>query len=87
MLYRVAWSLCGSRHEADDLVQETFARVLTRPRLLRSGDDAGYLLRALRNTHANRHRAAARRPPTVPLLEHDCGAQPDVAAIPPPRAS
>lgn len=85
LLYRVAWSLCGSRHEADDLVQETFARVLTRPRLLRCGDDAGYLLRALRNTHANRHRAAARRPPTVPLLENDCRCQPDVAAVPAAR--
>jgi RNA polymerase sigma-70 factor (ECF subfamily) len=41
----------------------------------------GYLLRALRNTHANRHRAAARRPPTVPLLETDCCCRPDLAAV------
>ena len=26
-LYRAAWSLCGSREEAEDLVQETFERV------------------------------------------------------------
>ena len=49
-LYRAAWSLCGSREEAEDLVQETFERVLRRPRFLRSEDDLGYLLRVLRNT-------------------------------------
>ena len=60
-LYRAAWSLCGSREEAEDLVQETFARVLRKPRVLRSEDDLGYLLRVLRNTffsHAP-HRGAA----------------------------
>jgi RNA polymerase sigma-70 factor, ECF subfamily len=68
-LYRAAWALCGSRHEAEDLVQDTFARVLKRPRLLRSDNTVGYLLRALRNTNAARHRAARRRPTTVPLVE------------------
>jgi RNA polymerase sigma-70 factor (ECF subfamily) len=67
VLYRAAWALCGSRHEAEDLVQETFAQVLRRPRLLRSDNDVGYLLRALRNTYASRQRAATRRPITVPL--------------------
>jgi RNA polymerase sigma-70 factor (ECF subfamily) len=71
VLYRAAWALCGSRHEAEDLVQETFAQVLRRPRLLRSDNDIGYLLRALRNTHASHQRAAMRRPITVPLLETD----------------
>lgn len=49
-LYWAAWGLCGNREAAEDLVQETYARVLTRPRFLRSHDDLGYLLRALRNT-------------------------------------
>src|SRR5580700_5585800 len=71
VLYRAAWALCGSRHEAEDLVQETFAQVLKRPRLLRGDNNAGYLLRALRNTHIARHRAAMRRPTTVPLIESD----------------
>jgi RNA polymerase sigma-70 factor (ECF subfamily) len=44
-LYRAAWSLCGSRDEAEDLVQETFARVLQKPRFLRNDDDIGYLPR------------------------------------------
>jgi RNA polymerase sigma-70 factor (ECF subfamily) len=66
-LFRAAWSLCGSREEAEDLVQETFARVLRKPRLLRSEDDLGYLLRVLRNTYFSQVRTAARRPQTVAL--------------------
>src|ERR1700761_9705701 len=65
-LYRAARSLTGSREEAEDLVQETFVRVLQKPRLLRSDDDLGYLLRVLRNTFFSRLRAAARRPRTDP---------------------
>jgi RNA polymerase sigma-70 factor (ECF subfamily) len=66
-LYRAAWSLCGSREEAEDLVQETFARVLRKPRLLRSEDDIGYLLRVLRNTYFSQRRTASRRPQTTAL--------------------
>jgi RNA polymerase sigma-70 factor, ECF subfamily len=61
-LYRAARSLTRSREEAEDLVQETFARVLQKPRLLRSDDDLGYLLRVLRNTFISMRRTAARRP-------------------------
>jgi RNA polymerase sigma-70 factor (ECF subfamily) len=68
-LYRAARFMCASREDAEDLVQETFARVLTKPRLLHSDDDLGYLLRVLRNTCVSRRRAAARRPRTVPLPE------------------
>ena len=66
-LYRAAWSLCGSREEAEDLVQETFARVLRKPRILRSEDDLGYLLRVLRNTFFSQRRTAGRRPQTTQL--------------------
>jgi RNA polymerase sigma-70 factor, ECF subfamily len=62
-LYRAAWALCGSREDAEDLVQETFTRVLARPRLVR-GDERGYLLRALRNTFYSRLRTESRRPQT-----------------------
>ena len=66
-LYRAAWALTGSREDAEDLVQETYARVLKRPRLLRSEDDLGYLLRVLRNTYYSSHRAAKRRVRTEAL--------------------
>jgi len=68
-LYRAAWGLCGSQQDAEDLVQETFARVLRKPRLLRSEDDLGYLLRVLRNTFFSQRRTAARRPQTAALPE------------------
>jgi RNA polymerase sigma-70 factor, ECF subfamily len=42
--------MCGSRDLAEDLVQETYVKVLSRPRLLRRDDDLGYLIKALRNT-------------------------------------
>jgi RNA polymerase sigma-70 factor (ECF subfamily) len=66
-LFRAAWSLTGSREEAEDLVQETFARVLRKPRILHSEDDLGYLLRVLRNTFFSQRRTAARRPQTTAL--------------------
>jgi RNA polymerase sigma-70 factor (ECF subfamily) len=68
-LYRAARAWTRSREEAEDLVQETAARVLARPRVLRNQDELGYLLRALRNTLISQGRAEARRPATVPLLE------------------
>jgi RNA polymerase sigma-70 factor, ECF subfamily len=68
-LYRAAWALCGSREDAEDLVQETFARVLAKPRFLRNDNDLGYLLRVLRNTFVSRHRTAMRRPQATPLPE------------------
>jgi RNA polymerase sigma-70 factor, ECF subfamily len=68
-LYRAAWALCGSREEAEDLVQETFARVLARPRFLRNEDDLSYLLRALRNTFLTQKRTESRRLRLGPLPE------------------
>ena len=61
-LYRAAWALCGSRPDAEDLVQETLLNVLKRPRLLRDGNEVGYLMRSLRNTWASRYRTLAHRP-------------------------
>jgi len=66
-LYRAAWALTGSREDAEDLVQDTYTRVLARPRLLRNEDDIGYLLRALRNTFLNQKRAESRRLRPDPL--------------------
>lgn len=68
-LYRAAWALCGSREDAEDLVQDTYARVLSKPRMLRNDEDLGYLLRVLRNTFVSRHRTATRRPQTQAFAE------------------
>jgi RNA polymerase sigma-70 factor (ECF subfamily) len=68
-LFRAAWAMCGHPHDAEDLVQETYARVLARPRLLRRGDELAYLLRVLRNVHVSRHRAASARPQEGALAE------------------
>ena len=68
-LYRAAWALCGSREEAEDLVQETFARALARPRLVRGASDLAYLMRGLRNTFAESLRTAERRPRTIGPVE------------------
>jgi RNA polymerase sigma-70 factor (ECF subfamily) len=68
-LYRSAWGLCGLREDAEDLVQETYAKVLARPRLLRREDDLGYLLRALRNTFLAARRPLSARAVSVPLDE------------------
>lgn len=71
-LYRAARSWTGSREEAEDLVQETYARVLARPRLIR-GDELGYMLRALRNTLVSQRRARDRRPQPAPLADEVAG--------------
>ena len=68
-LYRAARALCRSREEAEDLVQETCARVLSKPRFLTGDDDLGYLLRVLRNTWHTQHRTSCRRPSTVGAVE------------------
>jgi len=64
-LYRAAYGLCGSRESAEDLVQDTFERVLRKPRFLRREDDLGYLLRVLRNTWVSSGRSS--RAVLVPL--------------------
>jgi RNA polymerase sigma-70 factor, ECF subfamily len=57
-LYRAAYGLCGSRQDAEDLVQDTYERVLRRPRFLRRDEDLAYLLRVLRNTWISSRRGS-----------------------------
>jgi RNA polymerase sigma-70 factor (ECF subfamily) len=81
--YRAARGLCGSREEAEDLVPETLARVLRKPRVLRSDDDLGYL----RGCCATRSSASVGRPrgcrrrrrcPTISdLVEDKAAIRPD----------
>src|SRR5262245_3900035 len=72
-LYRAARAWTDTREEAEDLVQETSARVLARPRFLRGESEVGYLLRALRNTLVSQRRAQSRRPATTPFEEELAG--------------
>jgi RNA polymerase sigma-70 factor (ECF subfamily) len=86
-LLRAAWALCGSRESAEDLVQETAAGILSRPRLLRGDDELPYLMQALRNTFVTSKRTAARRPRVVTTLDeldtadHRTGTQPEDAVM------
>jgi RNA polymerase sigma-70 factor (ECF subfamily) len=64
VLYRVAVSLCGSREDAEDIVQEAYARVLTKERWINE-DEVGYLVRTVRNVFLSHCAARARRPQTV----------------------
>jgi RNA polymerase sigma-70 factor (ECF subfamily) len=69
-LLRAAYAMCGSREDAEDLVQETFERVLRRPRFVQHDHDVAYLLRVLRHTWGNQARTAARRR-TAPAAPED----------------
>src|SRR5262245_41485976 len=69
-LYRAARAWTRSREEAEDLVQETYARVLARPRMIRNEDELGYMFRALRNTLISQRRTEQRRPVTTELVEN-----------------
>src|SRR4051812_235587 len=68
-LFRAAWALSGSREDAEDLVQDTYERVLRRPRFVRRDDDLAYLYRTLRHTYFNTRRTASRRPQVAAALE------------------
>jgi RNA polymerase sigma-70 factor (ECF subfamily) len=71
-LYRAASAMCRSREDAEDLVQETFARVLSRRRRLDSADATlPYLLTTLRNTHVSTLRTRRCRPQTAELRSDD----------------
>jgi RNA polymerase sigma-70 factor (ECF subfamily) len=85
-LYRAAWGLCGSREDAEDLVEETFANVRRKPRRLRSEGDVGYLLRMLRNTFYRQRRGAVHRRQAAPLPDALDLLEDPRAARPEPRA-
>jgi len=90
-LFRAAWAMSGSRQIAEDLVQETYVKVLSRPRLLRRDDDLGYLVKALRNTwYSHLRKERVRREVTdlserVDFAERMLAKQKDAAQLAPPR--
>jgi RNA polymerase sigma-70 factor (ECF subfamily) len=82
-LYRAAWALCGSREDAEDLVQETYVRVLAKKRVIGSeADTLPYLLTVLRNTYVSSLRKRGRRPRTAPLEESEARLAAPTAAAP-----
>jgi RNA polymerase sigma-70 factor, ECF subfamily len=71
-VYRVARHLTGSRDEAEDLVQETYARALRSWRQFQPGTNLrAWLLRILTNLNIDRGRRAQRTPEMQPLEEGD----------------
>ena len=60
-LFRAAYAMTSSREDAEDLVQETFERVLRRPRFVQRDHDLAYLLRILRHAWWAQSRTRARR--------------------------
>jgi RNA polymerase sigma-70 factor, ECF subfamily len=65
VLYRRALSLCGSPPDAEDLVQDAYVSVLSKPRFVRAENDAAYLQGVLRNTWVNHLRNTSRRRTTA----------------------
>ena len=71
-VYRVARRLVGSREEAEDLMQETYARAFRSWRSFTPGTNLrAWLLRILTNLNIDRGRRSQRTPDTQPLEEGD----------------
>jgi RNA polymerase sigma-70 factor, ECF subfamily len=71
-VYRVARHLVGSKEEAEDLVQETYARAFRSWRSFSPGTNLrAWLLRILTNLNIDRGRRVQRTPDIQPLEEGD----------------
>src|SRR6187455_3250364 len=71
-VYRVARRLVGSREEAEDLMQETYARAFRSWQSYTPGTNLrAWLLRILTNLNVDRGRRIQRRPDETPLEEND----------------
>lgn len=71
-VFRVARGLVNSREEAEDLVQETYARAFRSWRSFTPGTNLrAWLLRILTNLNIDRGRKQQRTPDTQPLEEGD----------------
>jgi RNA polymerase sigma-70 factor (ECF subfamily) len=71
-VFRVARHLANSREEAEDLVQETYARAFRSWRSYTPGTNLrAWLLRILTNLNIDRGRRSQRAPQTTPLEAND----------------
>lgn len=59
-VFRFAWGLCGNRSCAEDLVSETFVRLLTKAPRIRTRTALAYLLAVTRNTYLKGQRRHSR---------------------------
>src|SRR5271163_1011731 len=71
-VYRVARRLVGSREEAEDLVQDTYARAFRAWQQYQPGTNLrAWLFRILTNLNIDRGRRVQRQPESQPLEEGD----------------
>ena len=71
-VYRVARRFVSTREEAEDLVQDTYARAFRSWQSYTPGTNLrAWLLRILTNLNVDRGRRIQRRPDETPLEEHD----------------
>lgn len=75
-VFRFAWGLCGDRASAEDLVSETFVRILTRAPRIETRTALAYLLAVTRNIHRSGWR---RRRREVPIEENLAAPELDLA--------
>jgi RNA polymerase sigma-70 factor (ECF subfamily) len=76
-VFRFALGLCGDRSGAEDIVSETFVRLLTRAPHIETRTALAYLLAVARNTYLTGRRQRRRE---VPLPEEIRAPEHDVAA-------
>jgi len=65
-VFRFAWGLCGDRSRAEDIVSETFVRILTKAPRIETQTALAYLLAVARNVFLTGGRRRGRE---VPLAE------------------
>ena len=75
-VFRFAWGLCGNRSCAEDLVSETFIRLLTKAPRIRTRTALAYLLAVTRNTYLKGQRRQSRE---VELPDEITTPEPDLA--------
>lgn len=75
-ILRFAWRLSGDRSTAEDIVSETFVRLMTRPVRVETCTALAYLLTIARNLYLTRQRRSRRE---VPLVDELPGPEPDPA--------
>lgn len=67
-VFRFAWGLTGDRSRAEDIVSETFVRLLARPPRIATETALGYLLAIARSVHISGWRRRRREVPLPPEL-------------------